>query len=169
MKDIHIAGTGIWYPEDTISNDEIVLSFNSYVDNFNTNNKDRIDRGEIEKLEYSSTEFIEKASGIKTRHVIDKKNILDINTMMPRVVHEDESRLSIHAKAGIDAAKKAMDQAHAWGSLGHCDRIRALEKLEIVSYYVSRAGPSRSRLKAPKRPNPRYARAVEGTIHPCER
>ena len=23
MKDIHIAGTGIWYPEDTISNDEI--------------------------------------------------------------------------------------------------------------------------------------------------
>ena len=55
MKDIHIAGTGIWYPEDTISNDEIVLSFNSYVDNFNTNNKDRIDRGEIEKLEYSST------------------------------------------------------------------------------------------------------------------
>ena len=23
MKDIHIAGTGIWYPEDTISNDEM--------------------------------------------------------------------------------------------------------------------------------------------------
>ena len=55
MKDIHIAGTGIWYPEDTISNDEIVLSFNSYVDNFNSNNKDKIDNGEIEKLEYSST------------------------------------------------------------------------------------------------------------------
>ena len=85
MKDIHIAGTGIWYPEDTISNDEIVLSFNSYVDNFNSNNKDKIDNGEIEKLEYSSTEFIEKASGIKTRHVIDKKNILDINKMMPSV------------------------------------------------------------------------------------
>ena len=47
-------------------------------------------------------------------------------------------------------AKKAMDQAHAWGSLGHCDRIRALEKLEIVSYCVSRWGPSRSRLKVPK-------------------
>ena len=46
--------------------------------------------------------------------------------------------------------KKAMDQAHAWGSLGHCDRIRALEKLEMVSYCVSRWGPSRSRLKVPK-------------------
>ena len=111
MKDIHIAGTGIWYPEDTISNDEIVLSFNSYVDNFNSNNKDKIDNGEIEKLEYSSTEFIEKASGIKTRHVIDKKNILDINKMMPSVVHEDESKMSIHAEVGIKAAKKAMDNA----------------------------------------------------------
>ena len=46
--------------------------------------------------------------------------------------------------------KKAMDQAHAWGSLGHCDRIRALEKLEMVSYCVSRWGPSRSRLKVPE-------------------
>ena len=111
MKDIHIAGTCIWYHEDTISNDEIVLSFNSYVDNFNSNNKDKIDNGEIEKLEYSSTEFIEKASGIKTRHVIDKKNILDINKMMPSVVHEDESKMSIHAEVGIKAAKKAMDNA----------------------------------------------------------
>ena len=111
MKDIHIAGTGIWYPEDTISNDEIVLSFNSYVDNFNTTNKDRIDNGEIEKLEYSSTEFIEKASGIKTRHVIDKKNILDINKMMPSVVHEDKSKMSIHAEVGIKAAQKAMGNA----------------------------------------------------------
>ena len=112
MSDVHIAGTGIWFPEDIITNDEIVSSFNSYVDNFNDHNKNDIEKGNIEAMEYSSSAFIEKASGIKTRHVIDKKNILDINTMMPRVVHEDESRLSIHAKAGIDAAKKAMDQAN---------------------------------------------------------
>ena len=105
MSDVHIAGTGIWFPEDIITNDEIVSSFNSYVDNFNNHNKNDIEKGNIEAMEYSSSAFIEKASGIKTRHVIDK-NILDINTMMPRVVHEDESRLSIHAKAGIDAAKK---------------------------------------------------------------
>ena len=47
MKDIHIAGTGIWYPEDTISNDEIVLSFNSYVDNFNSNNINYLGAGNI--------------------------------------------------------------------------------------------------------------------------
>ena len=42
MSEIYIAGTGIWYPDDSISNDEIVESFNAYVDSFNDNNKDAI-------------------------------------------------------------------------------------------------------------------------------
>ena len=112
MEEIHIAGTGIWYPEDTISNDEIVSSYNAYVDNFNESNKNSIASGDIVALEHSSVEFIEKASGIKTRHVVDKKNILDVDRMMPSLKHEDESRLSIQAIAGIEAAKKAMDQAN---------------------------------------------------------
>ena len=113
---IHIAGTGIWYPEETINNEEIVSSFNSYVDHFNSTNKNKIENGELEKLDYSSTEFIEKASGIKTRHVIDKKNILDINRMMPAVLHEDESKLSIHAEVGIKAAQVAMKNANVTSS-----------------------------------------------------
>ncbi len=112
MEEIHIAGSGIWFPDDVITNDEIVESFNSYVDLYNESNKDRINEGEIKPLEHSSSEFIEKASGIKTRHVVDKKNILDVNRMMPSLKHEDESRLSIQAEVGIKAAKKAMDQAN---------------------------------------------------------
>ena len=50
---IHIAGTGIWYPEETINNEEIVSSFNSYVDHFNNTNKDKIESGQLEKLDYS--------------------------------------------------------------------------------------------------------------------
>tara|TARA_B100000989_G_scaffold38259_1_gene24230 strand:- start:3461 stop:4573 length:1113 start_codon:yes stop_codon:yes gene_type:complete len=111
MSEIYIAGTGIWYPDESISNDEIVESFNSYVDTFNAANKDAISNDQTLKLEYSSTEFIEKASGIKTRYVIDKKNILDINKMMPSVVHEDESKMSIHAKVGIKAGLKALENA----------------------------------------------------------
>jgi len=111
MEEIHIAGTGIWFPDDVITNDEIVLSFNSYVDSYNNLNKEKIASGEIVSLEHSSSEFIEKASGIKTRHVIDKKNILDINRMMPSLKNEDESRISIHAEAGIKAAKIAMKEA----------------------------------------------------------
>ena len=86
--------------------------YNAYVDNFNESNKNSIACGDIVALEHSSVEFIEKASGIKTRHVVDKKNILDVDRMMPSLKHEDESRLSIQAIAGIKAAKKAMDQAN---------------------------------------------------------
>ena len=112
MQDIYIAGTGIWYPEDIITNDEIVSSFNSYVDKFNDMNQEMINAGTLEPLAHSSTEFIEKASGIKTRHVIDKKNILDIEKMMPSVQHEDASKQSIHATVGIEAARKAMISAN---------------------------------------------------------
>ena len=112
MEEIHIAGTGIWHGEHEITNDEIVASFNSYVDKFNSENSDEISKGNIEPLLHSSSEFIEKASGIKTRYVIEKEGILDINRMMPYVKNEDEKSLSIHAEYGIVAAKKAIEQAN---------------------------------------------------------
>ena len=93
-----------------VTNEEIVNSYNSYVENFNKINKESIDKGSILPMEYSSAEFIEKASGIKSRYMIDKEGSLDINRMMPRVDNEHPDRLSIHAKAGIEA-KKAMEQA----------------------------------------------------------
>ena len=111
MHDIHIAGTGLWHPEDMITNDEIVKSYNSYVDTFNQENKSEIDNGVLEMMPPSSSEFIEKASGIQTRYVINKAGILDPKRMMPIVRNEDESRLSIHAEVGVNAAKKAMEQA----------------------------------------------------------
>lgn len=111
MHNIYIAGTGIWHPADKISNDEIVNSYNSYVERFNNDNQSDIDKGLIQPMEFSSAEFIEKASGIKSRYVIDKEGILDIDRMMPRVKNEHPDRLSIHAQVGIEAAKKAMDQA----------------------------------------------------------
>ena len=111
MQNIHIAGTGIWYPDNLITNDELVKSFNSYVDHFNQANEKDIKDGKVEAMLHSSSEFIEKASGIETRYVIDKEGILDTSRMMPRVINEDESRLSVHAKCGIEAANNAMVQA----------------------------------------------------------
>ena len=111
MSNIFLAGTGYWKASEIVTNEEIVASFNSYVERFNNDNADQINSGAIEALGSSSTEFIEKASGIKTRHVIDKKGILDINKMMPSVVHEDASKMSIHAEVGIKAALKALDNA----------------------------------------------------------
>ena len=112
MHNIYIAGTGIWHPEEKVSNNEIVNSYNSFVEKFNQENKLDIENGSIDAMELSSAEFIEKASGIKSRYVIDKEGILNINRMMPRVKNEHPDRLSIHAEVGIKAAKKAMDQAN---------------------------------------------------------
>jgi beta-ketodecanoyl-[acyl-carrier-protein] synthase len=112
MHNIYIAGTGIWHPDDKISNDEIVNSYNSYAEKFNNDNQSDIDKGLMQPMEFSSSEFIEKASGIKSRYVIDKEGILDVDRMMPRVNNEHPDRLSIHAQVGIEAAKKAMDQAN---------------------------------------------------------
>ena len=112
MHNIYIAGTGIWHPEEKILNDELVNSYNSYVEKFNSDNELDIANGKIDSMELSSAEFIQKASGILSRYVIDKEGILDINRMMPRVDNEHPDRLSIHAKVGIEAAKKAMSQAN---------------------------------------------------------
>ena len=66
MHNIYIAGTGIWHPADKISNDEIVNSYNSYVERFNNDNQSDIDKGLIQPMEFSSAEFIEKAFSINS-------------------------------------------------------------------------------------------------------
>ena len=121
MHNISIAGTGLWHPKDIITNDELVESYNTYVADFNIANKTQIENGELEEMQLSSSEFIEKASGIKTRYVIDKAGILDTNRMMPYVRNEDKDSLSLHAEIGLIASKKAMDQAGI--SVGDIDAI----------------------------------------------
>jgi len=49
-----------------------------------------------------------------------------------------------HARAAT------MGRARVWGTPGHCGRIRALKKQEIVPYYVSRSGPSRRSSRSTK-------------------
>ncbi len=70
-----ISSTGLFTPTDIISNEELVCSFNAYADLYNAANPD------AEPLMHSSVEFVEKASGIKSRHVMDKAAILDPNVM----------------------------------------------------------------------------------------
>ena len=38
MENIYIAGTGYWKGDEVVTNDEIVTSFNSYVERFNDQN-----------------------------------------------------------------------------------------------------------------------------------
>ena len=106
-----ISATGLFTPNQNITNEELVKSFNHYVDKFNTENADDIAAGTTEALTHSSVEFIEKASGIKARNVLDKDNILNPDIMSPLFPERPDEELPILAEIGVKAAKQALDNA----------------------------------------------------------
>ncbi len=106
-----ISATGLYTPPETITNAELVDSFNEYVRRHNAEHADAIAAGDRPALEPSSVEFIEKASGIKSRHVVDKASVLDPGTMCPRIPERANDELSIMAEVGVTAARQALERA----------------------------------------------------------
>lgn len=106
-----ISSTGLFTPEESISNEELVESFNTYVANFNQDHAEAIAVGEVEALAPSSVEFIEKASGIKARHVMAKAPILDTAIMEPRWEERSNDEISVLAEIGVKAAEQALSRA----------------------------------------------------------
>jgi len=112
MQNIVISGSGLFTPTATISNAELVASYNQYVDLYNQQYASEISSGAREALEYSSSEFIEKASGIKSRHVLYKEGILDPQVMHPVFAKRDENTPPEMVEMAIAAAREAMAQAN---------------------------------------------------------
>jgi beta-ketodecanoyl-[acyl-carrier-protein] synthase len=106
-----ISATGLFTPSDSISNEELVASFNDYVARFNATNEAAIAAGGIEALQASSVEFIEKASGIKSRFVLSKDPILDPDIMCPRLPERANEEISVLAEIGVAAARDALARA----------------------------------------------------------
>lgn len=106
-----IRSTGLWVPDETVSNEELVECYNAYIERFNAEHADAIERGTVEPLNPSSVSFIEKASGIKSRYTIDKAGVLDVERMRPRVEPRANDELSLMAEAGLAAAKDALAAA----------------------------------------------------------
>lgn len=106
-----ISATGLFTPEDSISNEELVASFNHYVDGFNREHAGEISAGTVEALQPSSVEFIEKASGIQSRFVLSKAPILDPETMCPRLPERPNDEISVLAEIGVAAARDALTRA----------------------------------------------------------
>ncbi len=106
-----ISATGLFTPPDSISNEELVESFNAYVTWFNAENAAAIAAGTVAELQPSSAEFIEKASGIKSRHVISKAPLLDPAIMAPRWAERPNEEISILAEIGVKAAREALKAA----------------------------------------------------------
>ena len=106
-----ITGTGVFTPENSISNAELVRAFNAYADKFNLENAAQIDAGEVEAKTHSSEEFILKASGIHSRYVIDKEGILNPDVMHPLLRQRGDDEPSLMAEMALDAAQKALKAA----------------------------------------------------------
>ncbi|MFT4927810.1 MAG: beta-ketodecanoyl-[acyl-carrier-protein] synthase [Phenylobacterium sp.] len=111
MKSIVISGSGLFTPEHTISNEELVNAYNQYVDLFNQQNQQAIAAEELAALPYSSSAFIEKASGIKSRHVMYKDTILDPHIMMPQIDKCGPDDTPEMVTMALAAAKEALAQA----------------------------------------------------------
>ncbi|PSS50700.1 beta-ketoacyl-ACP synthase III [Pseudomonas sp. BBP2017] len=111
MHNVVISGTGLYTPANSISNEELVESFNAYVQQFNADNAEAIERGEVQALAESSAAFIEKASGIKSRFVMDKDGILDPQRMKPRLPERSNDEPSILCQMAVAAAEQALQRA----------------------------------------------------------
>ena len=105
-----ITGTGVFTPENVITNDELVESFNAYVDRFNAEHAEAIDAGNVQPKAHSSSEFILAASGIESRYVIDKAGPLDPTRMFPALTPRSDDAPSLMAEMALDASKKALSK-----------------------------------------------------------
>ncbi len=111
VYNVVISGTGLYTPASSITNDELVESFNTYVHRYNSENAAAIEAGEIQPLPESSSAFIEKASGIKSRYVTDKAGILDPERMVPRIPERSNDEWSILCEMSVKAAEEALARA----------------------------------------------------------
>ena len=111
MHNAVITGTGLYRPPHVITNAELVQAFNAYADLHNAKNADAIAAGSLPAVVHSSVEFIEKASGIRQRYVIDKAGVLDPTRMKPKFEPRADEELSLMAEIAVQAARQAIAAA----------------------------------------------------------
>ena len=111
MEKIVISGTGVFTPNESITNKELVEAYNAYAENFNLENKNDIELGKTVALDLSNEEFIFNASGIKNRYVMDKKGILDPKIMHPILDKRSNDQPSILAEMSLKASREALERA----------------------------------------------------------
>ncbi|AWF83318.1 beta-ketoacyl-ACP synthase III [Microbulbifer sp. A4B17] len=133
-RGIVISGTGLWTPPESISNEELVGAYNSYAELYNLEHAQEIEAGERPAKPLSSAEFIEKASGIKSRYVVTRDGILDPKRMRPFIPERADDELSVQAEIGLKAAKLAMDKAGKQAS--------DIDMVIVGASYMQRAYPA---------------------------
>lgn len=108
MTSIVISGSGLYTPPFAVSNEELVAAFNQYVDLYNEENASAIDAGQLPAKQHSSCEFIEKASGIKSRYLVSREGVLNPDIMQPLLAERPDEIPSIMVEMAVAAAEQAL-------------------------------------------------------------
>jgi beta-ketodecanoyl-[acyl-carrier-protein] synthase len=116
LASVSITGTGLFTPSESISNAELAASLTASVDKWNSEHADEIVAGTVEARAHPDEEFIEKASGIGSRFVMEKSGVLDPDRMRPHLPTRSEDELSIQAEMSLPAIHEALAQAGRDGS-----------------------------------------------------
>jgi beta-ketodecanoyl-[acyl-carrier-protein] synthase len=111
MTDIVISGSGLFTPPHQVTNQELVDVLNAYADKFNAEHEAAIEAGKIEAKKHSSVEFIEKASGIKSRYVMHKEGITDVDVLHPVMTKNAPDQPPEMVLMAVEAAKQALSNA----------------------------------------------------------
>jgi beta-ketodecanoyl-[acyl-carrier-protein] synthase len=111
MTGVVISATGVYTPELSISNAELVAAYNAWANAQNASHADAIARGEREPVAMSSEDFIVKASGIERRYVLNKDGILDPSVMHPVLPARADDQISVMAEMAVAAAAVALEKA----------------------------------------------------------
>jgi len=113
---VSITGTGLWAPADVVSNAELVESLTVASTRFNEEHAAEIEAGSLAARPLPNEEFIVKASGIKSRHVVDKVGVLDPDRMRPHLDARTEDQLGVQAEMAMPAIEQALAQAGRTGA-----------------------------------------------------
>ncbi|WP_444943407.1 beta-ketoacyl-ACP synthase III [Microbulbifer sp. ZKSA006] len=133
-RGIVISGTGLWTPPESISNEELVEAYNAHAEQYNLEHAQEIEAGERSAKPFSSAEFIEKASGIKSRYVVTRDGILDPQRMRPFLPERADDELCLQAEMGLKAAKLALAKAGKQAS--------DIDMVIVGASYMQRAYPA---------------------------
>ena len=108
---IYISGSGLFTPPEAISNQELVDCYNRYAAAHSAAGVAAGASDDASGSVMSNVEFIVKASGIHSRHVVDKQGILDPQIMRPRLRLRSPDEPSIQCEMATAAARQAMQRA----------------------------------------------------------
>lgn len=131
---IVISGASVWTPAHRVTNEELVESYNAWADKYNAEHDGEIASGKLQPKPPSSVEFIEKASGIKSRYAYVKDGILDVDRMRPRIPRRRDEDLSHQAEMSLAAARPALAAARKDAS--------EIDMVVVSCAYTERAYPA---------------------------